>query len=737
MLLIDAMRWDYVSRTRFLRSCAAEGISGRIEEPFGFTPRAAYFRGVDIEADGFTHMFEWDPAGSPFSVAAHLAELARQRPECEPTLRAQVVATARDRLSAFAGAYVSTGAIPFAALPFFGVAEREAPWSSQAPADSLFSKLRDANRSFGAYAWPDTNGQSDRATVAQALAGINPATRFAFVHLSALDATGHSYGPGARETQRALEDTDRLVESLVAHCRRVWGSVRLIAFGDHGMVRVVRAVDAIATLTQSGLRFGRDVGYFVDSTGIRFWYFTSEARETVRHLFDGVDYGRFLGQDDWARFGLERCSRRNGDDYFLAHPGIVLAPNFFGVHPPNGMHGYEPSCLDNQGALVYWDSAAPEPARSAGVVPARRLYATMLRAAALAVPADAPPPVVAAECAPVMASYTVAGSSAHEAQVARDLGDVVRSVRETVPDCEAIALLGSFGRGEGVVRDEPRLSAINDYDIFVIGGTRGTGWNTLRTSLRARCAVDDVDLGFAPAGFVMHASQTAYDARRGARVLYGAPDSLDHWGSAAPADLGPEAAWLGIANRICGLLDAVASSTPDPRRVYGQLVKLGVALGDAYLMFWQDYHDRGTTRLDRFTTLATAAGIHEDVRRAISTTYCRKLEADTPAPGWCAGHDLVALQHAVATIASAAVDGDTWTTWSRIATWAARGWDQQTSETAGTGWRSTLSDDARRALQRIFCEAGIRFLELPGLPPSEEWSNATRALAAEWLEIIH
>ena len=737
VLLIDAMRWDYLARTTFLRACASEGVSGRLEEPFGFTPRAAYFRGLDVEPGGFTHMFEWNPSDSPFGAAVHLADLAARRPDLEPTLRAHVDAAARQRVPAFAAHYVSSAAIPFTALPYFSVAEREAPWSPHAPADSLFAQLAGASRSAGVYAWPETNGLSDRAIVARALAGIDASQRFAFVHLSALDAAGHGYGPGSRETQDALDDTDRLVEGLVAHCRRVWGSLRLIAFGDHGMVPVVRTVDALSPLTRSGLRFGRDAGYFVDATGIRFWYLTSEARTVVRRLFADADYGRFLEHDDWKRFGLDRCDRRNADDYFLAHPGVVLSPNFFGAKPPQGMHGYDPACPDNQGAFIYWDSSAITQPRSAGVVAARRLYTTMLHACGLAVPDAAPPPVVVTDCEPESPTFTLAAQPSHEALVSHDLLRIVRGVREAVPDCEAIALLGSFGRGEGVVRDEPQLRAVNDYDLFVIGGTRRAGWDTLRTALRQDCQVDDVDLGFAPAGFEMHPCQTAYDARLGARILYGAPDSLARWGSAVPSDLGREAAWLGIANRICGLLDAVASPNLCMGRVYGQLVKLGVAIGDAFLMNWCDYHDRATTRLDRFTMLADAAGLDEHARLTISTAYRRKLSATGPVRGWCADHDLRALQHAVALYASMTAGANHARAWSHIGAWAAAGWSQQTSERAGGGWRATLGDNTRQALERIYCDTGHLFLNLPGLPPSENWSREARILAAQWIQVIH
>src|SRR5581483_10465220 len=104
LLLVDAMRWDYVERTTFLRRLARRSAVGRFQEPFGFTPRAAYFRGMDTEPDGFTFMFEWNPSKSPFGAARFTDRACAAAPRRDPRVREGLAARARDLSSPFARA---------------------------------------------------------------------------------------------------------------------------------------------------------------------------------------------------------------------------------------------------------------------------------------------------------------------------------------------------------------------------------------------------------------------------------------------------------------------------------------------------------------------------------------------------------------------------------------------------------------------------------------------------------
>jgi hypothetical protein len=585
-------------------------------------------------------------------------------------------------------------------------------------------------------AWPDTNGLSDAAIVAAALRDLRPDHRFAFLHLSVLDGAGHRAGPGSRAVQDSLEETDRLLDALIEHVQRIWRRPRVILFGDHGMVPVLRAVDVLSPLRATGLAFGRDLGYFVDSTTIRFWFFSDVARETVRALLAGADYGHLVADAERARFGLGCASWSNGDEFFLAHPGVVFAPSFFGASAPRGMHGYDPECLDNQGAFIYW-SRSDDRGRDAGVVHARQLFSTVLTACGIDLPEHAPLPVVPERCATIDSRFTISAEPAHEALVREDLERIRAATLATVPGCEAVLLGGSFGRGEGLVRDEPFPAAVNDYDVVVVGGVRTAGFDAARTALAHECRVDALDLNWLPAGLTMGPSQLTFDLRSSATVLYGRPDPIADWGTAAPGDLTMDDAWLALSNRACGLLEVVHVEGGSIREALDiQMTKLAAAAGDALLILWSDYHPALRIRATRFSSLADAAILEPGIVQTISRAYRRKLGHQHPVI-----LPTEALQDAVRGVSLRHIPHlpagqPDWCT--RIAGHAVEGRGRQwpvTSPVARAADRlppATASD-----LMTLYEEVWRLFFALRDARAPEEWQHRRDATVRKWRTVIH
>ena len=192
---------------------------------------------------------------------------------------------------------------------------------------------------------------------------------------------------------------------------------------------------------------------------------------------------------------------------------------------------------------------------------------------------------------PGLRTFTV-GTDAHEALVAEDMAAVTDALRVAAPDCDAIVLGGSFGRGEGVVRHEPEPRAVNDYDVLVLGGRATHAVRDVRVRLGTQCRAEGLDVAQVESGAAIGPSQFGFDIRMGARVLYGAPSAVAGWGDPAPASLTVADAWYGLTNRVCGVVHAwpLSGRTEDTERLDGQLAKLGVAIGDALLIGWGDYH---------------------------------------------------------------------------------------------------------------------------------------------------
>src|ERR1051326_8370404 len=144
LLLVDALRPDDVARAPGLKRLAAASATGALRECFGFVPRAAYFGGLDAEQYGFTNMYCFDPARSPFGLARALpASRADAVLERQLGLRQLIEASARERVAPFARAYASTIEIPLPYLPSFDLVEKRAPWDRQVGYPSLFAWLEE------------------------------------------------------------------------------------------------------------------------------------------------------------------------------------------------------------------------------------------------------------------------------------------------------------------------------------------------------------------------------------------------------------------------------------------------------------------------------------------------------------------------------------------------------------------------------------------------------------------
>ncbi|HUU35530.1 MAG TPA: alkaline phosphatase family protein, partial [Vicinamibacterales bacterium] len=365
-LLVDALRHDYVGRTRFLADVAARSVTGQLEEPFGFCPRGAYFGGLTMAEQGYTNLFRFDPARSPFGWTRELAGSAGAGDaSLRAALRPGIVARAKAVVPPFAAMYLDPLDIPLPWLSYFDVCERVGPASASVGYRSLFHDLDGRGDPWLDVSWPYlgwTGPLTSGRVAGMALEALRPAHRFAFIHLPELDMIGHAFGPGSRELQAALEDTDRLCELLCARIGEIYRDPVIVIAGDHGMLPVVRRVDVAQALAATGLRFGDEIAYFIDSTMVRLWGFTPSALPRALDALAACGGGRLLDDDDWRRYGLAGIDARNGQAIVLADPGVLFTPNFFdwgGNGTIRGMHGYAPDVIDNRAALMVYRPHAP------------------------------------------------------------------------------------------------------------------------------------------------------------------------------------------------------------------------------------------------------------------------------------------------------------------------------------------------------------------------------------------
>jgi hypothetical protein len=140
------------------------------------------------------------------------------------------------------------------------------------------------------------------------------------------------------------------------------------------MASVRKVLNLYPTLEQTGLEFGSDYVFFLDSTVARFWFPNAEARAVVREALGRVSDGWVLGEQALERYGLAGAPSRLGELYYVVPGGTVLFPNFFqATAPPKGMHGYVPEVEENWARVIVRGAGArgelPRPVDLADVFP--------------------------------------------------------------------------------------------------------------------------------------------------------------------------------------------------------------------------------------------------------------------------------------------------------------------------------------------------------------------------------
>ncbi len=627
-----------------MKSLAQQSATGWLREGFGFVPRAAYFGGLTTEQSGFTNMFCWDPFRSVFAAARQWSEQEAQ--EVGLNLRAYVEETARDRLTPFSKAYLMSAEIPLEYIWYFDLVEKKAPWDKDVGYKSLFALLQDAGMRWYECSWPLTNNlpdPSDGGIVARTLADLKPEHRFAYVHLQKLDAIGHVHGPGSREMRQQIQVIDGLCEKLIEGLRARYEDLDVVLFGDHGMVTVTGTVDLWGALEKTGLKFGIDYGYFLDSSMARFWFFHQRARRIVEQALQGLRGGHVLSQQELEHHGIARCDQRNGEMYFLADPGVLIFPNFFQRQgkPIKGMHGYDPNCPDNYGYfLLHSTRQKAWGGKRIGQVDPPELFG--LCSQLIGLQGTTPPKVLnqISEPPPAGCFTQHPDPEAHKA-VERHLARIMSAVVEEVGKPTAILLMGSFGRGEGgVYRDKKGCyRPVNDYDILVVHAPNcEEKLKALGNKLATELGIDYVDLAWSQgcAWQDLPVSIQHFDLKYGTRVLAGDPQVLDSIPAYTSSEIPIYESIKLLLNRSAGLLTGLRGEflagrkLDDDQRRYmtNQVVKALMALGDSFLIRWGEYDASYQRRGNRIKWMGTGAGLTSATLDKILAAYCFKLHPD-------------------------------------------------------------------------------------------------------------
>jgi predicted AlkP superfamily pyrophosphatase or phosphodiesterase len=738
LLMVDAFRPDYLRDAPFLRSLAATGATGRLREPFGFLPHAAYFAGLSPEQYGYTNLWCYDPRRSPFSLARRLPAGSLNTRATASHFRPRLDEWARAHVSSYAAGFVSSLQIPAELLPHLAVAEVDAPWSANAGYRSLFHELEARGDAWFACAWPASNAlpdHSDTALVEHALRSLGPQHRFAHIHIQELDAAGHYCGPESRLLRDLVRRTDALVESLIATLRQRYETLKIIIFGDHGMVSVTRSIDVRPALASTGFVSGVDYVYFLDSVMVRLWFLTERSRPIVLDALSRVSGIQLLTAEDKVRHRIAGCHPSNAHEIFLADPGVVISPDFFtgsSSPAPVGMHGYDPDCADNQGVFI---AVAPEiPVGDAGVVDATDIYHWTRELLGHAEPS---PARVSPRCEP-RRLFTQSTLPSADACVGRQLEAILTRLQPLTEGSHAILLSGSFGRGEGAAAGTgSSVTALNDFDLLVVGGPDiSSDLASIAPDLARSVDMDFLDLAWTDGTWSdMVPTMFNLDLRYGSQVLRGSSDVFDRMPTLAAGEIPRHDALTLLLNRTGGVLSGlnVRSFGDEPlcpreaRYLTTQVVKALVAIGDAYLVEWRAYDPSYRVRRERFYRLKLdphADDVADPVAAAIDAAWpllemLRRVASSTFGKRLC---DVRSVSAAIRDVPGAWIDAD----------------NERLSQRPELAWVVRDVPSGHSIRQRILAELPLLLAAMtaPDFEP-RGWETERAPVVSAWLAMNH
>ena len=286
-IMVDALKRDYIERgwMPWLRERGSEGIGGTLIPPFGFEPDAAYFSGIEPAQVGGGVAYAFSPQTSPFRFAALIPAWFDRLPGPIRRLVRYVtkrIAMTTARTSRLSSSYPRMR-IPFRFMSLFDFAEPLLPTDPGfAESLTIFDYLRAKELPFLFYGAPVSDVRV-KSVVSAVRRVRNTTPQFTFLHIGDLDWVGHRFGPETPETEAVARRVDGSLRVIVEMLARQLSPLRLLVFGDHGMVPVTGLVDLTDTLRRLPGRPLIDHAYFIDSTFARFWVLREHDRHCARH----------------------------------------------------------------------------------------------------------------------------------------------------------------------------------------------------------------------------------------------------------------------------------------------------------------------------------------------------------------------------------------------------------------------------------------------------------------------
>jgi hypothetical protein len=337
-VLVDALGWQFARAHEFLSDILR--FRYPVETVLGFSSAAipTILSGEMPEVHAHWCLFRRAGPYSCFTWTLPLVILPTRLRENHRTR--SLVATLTRAMFGISG-YFCLYEVPISVLHRLDYVEKKNLWAPGALSRcrNIFDILTSESISYYSTGWR----RSDEYRVDAASDAVsNELPRCSFVYLSELDAALHVFGLESRQTKESLAATGVRIRRLVAQAQKLYSSVELFVFSDHGMTPVTECHDLQSVIASSGLDRSRYQAFF-DSTMVRFWPRDGEVRVRIEKVLAPLEYGRILSDADKAELGLRFKTNEYGEIIFVMNPGHLVVPSYVGSSAPKAMHGFHPS----------------------------------------------------------------------------------------------------------------------------------------------------------------------------------------------------------------------------------------------------------------------------------------------------------------------------------------------------------------------------------------------------------
>jgi len=359
-ILLDGFKADYIKDTKFIKDIKKEYIS-KIEESFGFQSfRPSAFAGINPERSNICHIWFYSPDTTPYGKFKLLLNVMNK-------IKSKKINILIRKLFLFLympGRFMHRNYylslydpvdILFNLMPYFDISEKKTVIERDyINFPTIFDLLKEQNKKFLYLGYPiKVFGIKEKNKKIEQVLKNAEDLDFIFLHVNISDIFGHVYGPNSKELKELHKYEDFFVEKVYSYLKSKYNIVNLIIGGDHGMVKVTNTINLWEKLQNLSVKLEKDYLVFLDSPMARFWVFNEKAEMEIREILERLECGKILIEEDYEKYKIRFEDNRYGDLIWLANPGTLIFPNFFGWYEPvKGMHGYAPECEDNKGAFM-------------------------------------------------------------------------------------------------------------------------------------------------------------------------------------------------------------------------------------------------------------------------------------------------------------------------------------------------------------------------------------------------